>query len=136
MRRYLFAVNSKMSNPFAVKIHPEYVELSLYLESDSHSVTLSRACETLATTCIENNVKRALTRVNLPLGNISVLNIFGIATQLAKSIPGLHLALVFEEDDSDDLKDFLQLAGINRGLTIDFFSDCESASRWLRNSND
>ena len=123
-----------MSNPFALKYYPEFVELSLYLESDSRSAALERACERLTAACIENNVQRAMARVNLPLGDFSVLDIFGIATHLAASIPGLNLALVFAEDESDDLKDFFQLAGLNRGLSIAFFSDSESASQWLRDS--
>ena len=121
-----------MKKHYTVEIASKYVELSFQPDQRPDPAALKECWDDLATACSENNSRLVIARANCPIGGFTVSDIFEMASSLARSIPGMTMALVLQEDGSVELKEFFQLAAFNRGLRIDFFSDYDSALRWLR----
>jgi ketopantoate reductase len=120
-----------MDNHYSFEIHTDFVELNLNLDVHPSSEVLAQCWKDLVATCAQNTSRRVLTRLNIPLRNFSFHDIFEMASYLAVSISGLYIAIVLQDDDSEEVKEFFQLVASNRGLTVAFFHDYESAQQWI-----
>ena len=120
---------NRMNKGNSLEIHPDFIAVSLKL--DMHPGELPECLRELSSACAENNCRHILGRVDGPLGALTVADVFEMATYLAATVPALQVALLVGENDSEELKEFFQLAASNRGLTIDFFTDETKALRWL-----
>ena len=118
-----------MSRGHSLEVYSEFISVSLKL--DMRSGALPDCLRELASACAENNCRHILGHVDGPLGALTVADVFEMATYLATTVPALQVALLVGEDDSEELKEFFQLAASNRGLTIDFFTDRAKALQWM-----
>ena len=91
----------------------------------------ARLWSALARECKAYNCPRVLGEGKQIGRRMSVLSAYDSAIQATKVIPGLRVACCFENYVPDKLTKFFKTVASNRGVQIEFFSDCTEALRWL-----
>ena len=118
-----------MSKGHSLEVHSDFIAVSLKL--DMRPGGLPDRLKELASACAEYNCRRILGRVEGQLSDLTVADVFEMASYLAGTAPSLQIAIVTSETDSEGREEFFKLAASNRGLTIDFFTDESQALLWL-----
>ena len=118
-------------NDFSIEFRGDYIYVIHAPDFEITPDSKARLWSALAVECETYNCRRVLTEGKRVRREMSFLEVFDSAKQLSNIIPGLRLAFCFENYPQDELTGFFKTAASNRGVKINFFSDCREALGWL-----
>jgi hypothetical protein len=81
--------------------------------------------------CQTYNCRHVLREGRFSLRKMNLLEAYNSAIQAANVISGLRVACCFKDHTEDEMTKFFKMAASNRGVEIEFFSDCQAALFWL-----
>ena len=116
---------------FSIEFRGDYIYVVHASDFEITPESKARLWSALAAECETHNCRRVLTEGKRVQRKMSLLDMFDSANQLSSIIPGLRLACCFENYPEDELTNFFKTAASNRGVKINFFSDCREALGWL-----
>jgi len=89
----------------------------------------------LVAACNEHDCRRVLIEGALAGRNLTDTDVYDIGDLLAQQIPGLTIALVLHGYELTSNALFFQDVAYNRGVKVQFFTDCDAALHWLLSVN-
>lgn len=113
----------------SVEQRPDY--LYVYVEGEKDSYAISKAFWTeVALECERVKASRVMVDENL-LENVSVADMYRIASEIPSMFSGISIAFVDRHADQAELNEFGELVAVNRGVTGKFFVHAKDAEEWL-----
>ena len=120
-----------MSTTYTIEFKGNYVHVQNPPDYEITAEGMERLWSDLAEACLKYDCRKVLSEGKSPVRRLKTLDAFSSGTAAAESIPGLLLAVVFEDYVTDQLTSFFKAVALNRGASVEFFSDREQALRWL-----
>lgn len=117
--------------PYLLKVEhrPDY--LYVYIEGEHDSYAISHAYWTeISLECERVKASRLMVDENL-IENVSVAEMYQIASEIPGMFSGISIAFVDRHADQAELNEFGELVAVNRGVTGKFFVDEKDAEEWL-----
>lgn len=112
---------------------PEYLYAYVEGERDSYAVSIAYWRE-VANECASRNTRRVLVDENI-LQNVSVTDIYQVASQMPSMFSGIAIAFYDRHADQAEINAFGELVAQNRGVVGRFFADIDEAEKWLLAQN-
>lgn len=81
--------------------------------------------------CHQFNCGKVLVEADDPRREMGTIDAFESGVEAAEIYPGLSIAICFHNYEPDETSDLFITAARNRGARVKFFSDIETAKRWL-----
>lgn len=81
--------------------------------------------------CRQYGCKKVLVEADAPRREMGTIDAFESGVEAAEVYPGLTVAICFSDYEPDETSDLFVTAARNRGARVKFFSEIETAKRWL-----
>ena len=81
--------------------------------------------------CRQHACNKVLVEATVEARNVDTIDVFEAGTTVADLSPRPILAFCFHGREPDELTEFFETVARNRGVNVEFFTDCDSAKRWL-----
>ena len=120
-----------MNTNFTIEFRGDYIYVRHGSDFEITPESAASLWSALSDKCKSFNCRRVLREGRISLRKMNWLAAYNSAIQAANVIPGLRVACCFKNYDEDELTKFFKTAASNRGVEIEFFSDCKEALYWL-----
>jgi len=122
-----------MAIDFQIRIEDDLVfaAASGYDENLEEALDYNRA---VLQACIEHDCSRILTDERELEYRLDTVDTFELATQAARAVPSLTKIAIATGPSNQADADFYETVAVNRGLSVKFFPDLDSARAWLNKS--
>lgn len=120
-----------MGKGFTIEGRGEYIHL---LHEPNFEVTreaMGEVWSELADACKRLECNTVLVEAPSPKRKLDTTAAFETATRISQLTPGIKLAMLLLDYQTDELTDFFKTVARNRGARIEYFSDKEKALEWL-----
>ena len=114
-----------------IEFNGEYIELHHPAGFEIEPRTMSEYWALVADACKKHRCSVVLVEAENPRRRMGTMDAFGSGIKASEISYTLSLALCFTGYEPDDLSDFFKTVARNRGVRVEFFSDRESALKWL-----
>lgn len=85
----------------------------------------------LSAMCNKASCNIVLVEAPSPKRRMDTTAAFEVATRIAQIAPGIKLAMVLLDYQTDELTEFFKTVARNRGARVEYFSEKEEALEWL-----
>ncbi len=109
----------------------EFIHVKLVRGFEVTSKSMEELWIFLGKVCPENNCSKVLVQAKSPRRTLNTMGAFDSGIQASKAIRQLKAALCFENYKPDELSEFFKTVARNRGASIEFFQDFDTARKWL-----
>lgn len=92
---------------------------------------MSATCAELMEICREKRCSRVILEAHSPIRKLDTTGAFESGTRLARIDPGLAVALLFYDYETDELTEFFKTVAHNRGVRVEYFTEKDKALEWL-----
>jgi hypothetical protein len=120
-----------MGKGFTIEGRGDYIHL---LHEPNYEITrdsMGEVWSELSEACKRLGCNVVLVEAPSPKRKLDTTAAFETATRIAQLAPGIKMALLLLDYQTDELTEFFKTVARNRGARIEHFSDKEKALEWL-----
>jgi hypothetical protein len=81
--------------------------------------------------CRQHECRKVLVEATIESRNLDTIAVFDAGITVSELSPRPIIAFCFRGREPDELTEFFETVAKNRGVNVEFFSDCDSAEKWL-----
>jgi len=119
-----------LSTDFEIIFRGSYIHILL---AENYEITPSgveKMWKATADACRTYNCKKVLSEGNIHSRKLKAWDAYNSSSQ-ASEVLGLRHACLFYNYQPDDMTDFFKTVSLNRGITVEFFTNKAEALEWL-----
>lgn len=120
-----------MGKGFTIEGRSEYIYLLHEPNYEISRDSMGEVWSELSEACKRLDCSVVLIEAPSPKRKLDTTAAFEIATRISQVAPGIKVAMLLLDYQTDELTEFFKTVARNRGARIEYFSDKEKALEWL-----
>ena len=120
-----------MSIDITLEFNGKYIHISHPPDYEITPESVKKLWTELSQACRKYNCLKVLAEGYAPKREIRTMDAFDSGSQASQFMPGLTMAICFQEYAPDEITKYFTDVAYNRGAHIKFFTNREEALQWL-----